>query len=164
VNAGATSAATAAWATDDEAGGIASVLAHSHPAIRDGLHLDISIAEREDANMRNLGLLAISATAFALLAGCGNGGNAAAPVTHKAVTWATVCKAFNAETSPIAHSSRVANDLASLAAQSQDEGVRQAGVELLRDGASAKSSLPLGEIGAACVSQGLTPKDWLELN
>jgi len=95
-----------------------------------------------------------------VLAGCGRG-TATPPVNRYTVSDATVCKAFNSAASPLLHSDSVYPTLAKLAADARDADIRRAG-EALWDH-KGEDGEAFHRIGAACVAQGLTPKDWPEL-
>jgi hypothetical protein len=82
------------------------------------------------------------------------------------VTDAGVCNAFNVAASPTQHFDSVYTGLAKLATEAKDADLRREGEALrtaLRHQSFPGSTTAIRayyQIGAVCVSQGLTPKDW----
>jgi hypothetical protein len=102
------------------------------------------------------------------LAGCSSG--SASPLANRHIVSDTrVCQAFNVAASPTAHFNSIYTGLASLASEAKDAGLRREGetlqTELRRHSlpGSAAAMNAYYQIGAVCVSHGLTPKDWPDL-
>jgi hypothetical protein len=96
----------------------------------------------------------------AIVANCAMSGASIPPNRHT-VTEATVCRAFNAAASSVAHNSD-GGGFPRLAARAKDPEIRRAGKELLEEHLG-DGSRPFYQIGAVCVAKGLTPKDWPDL-
>jgi hypothetical protein len=123
---------------------------------------------RETSFVKRVGVFAAAMVVGIIFAGCG-GGSATLPAQHDTVTVAGVCRDFNIAASPTLHSNSVYTGLAKLAADAKDADLRREGSALqtaLRHHSypgSATAIKSYYQIGAVCVSHGLTPKDWPDL-
>ena len=125
--------------------------------------------ERETSFVQRVGALAAAMVISVVLAGC-NSGSATPPANRHIVTDARVCKTFNVAASPTMHFNSVYTGLAKVASEAKNADLRREG-EILQTElrhhsfpGSAAAMNAYSQIGAVCVSHGLTAKDWPDLS